>query len=1135
MSTGMICDGIAASEAIDSSGEILDVAGCDISDFEEGRGTINWEHRGSDAEGASANDTVGRILFAKKIFSAEDCSDDRQLQYWRELQLPMIYIIYRLFDGSGHPGATALAAIMRDCKKNQEKNLIGLSIEGTTLKKEKNGGRLLRSVARRVAATEKPCNKSALSNVLSDPNDPTVQKQEHEHPLFARITDSVASAISPILDSEGLEKALTAGSYNVAPSALSGSAALQVEDRSLHNRIKAAARDWDRKTPFAKFLKHKLPEVSDEFLERFSGMVQELTLKKAQKAAIKQAVSQKVIGKLKAKGVTTPTVQEDQLTIRGKPASVAPGAKIHFDEKKGVLHTPRGSFPMYIPSRDTETPDAAQKFENILSDPKVTKFHDYAMENWSKLHQRLKAGTLPPEVVMHGVLFSQMSPNTPVPNQELMYSHLVDAMNSTGKDPRSKEGLDTLRRDWLDRDQPQKWPEHSREHFQRLEGQLRLQNDSKANGRVVGDIGAFMLANNKFKNVEQYHTLHNSLVDLIGRHRGDARSGVEELMFHKDQAKKWEAMRSRALASGREDPGEYAAGPSVPGLAPKTARYTYGMLGGGNVTVPDTHFARYLFGLDKDKDINSISYIKDQLWDTKNSSVMNAIDRYYGKHHDAVKHMQSHPVWGKHFEKPEDAIFPAFWKNWVSIVPHEKARGMSAWGWNESTDHRPFWEAVGPYLRKNETDTNLASRTAKTHHDWVEKYGEMPAQLLYFRYLVPQLLEAAEKRESQQSVMKFEALGIDLQKAGVARKPAVYSIPDVVKFRGKDVKPGVASIHSADAEPNKLVALLGHNKTHFLAVPAEKVRAWDKTDLIKLPKNAKGYTVRRHPEQLEASTVISHDVHGLSEYTHHPEVKSMIHGLDFGKQTNTPAGVRAGMNDKHSFWARSPNGKRVYVKGAGTTSDKGISHDFGEAHREALYHNLAKDFYGLGQYVTPTAVVTHPTTGEHMTVVQHTGGEHFNSQFEHYDQLQELKEKGELHKIALMDMINDNMDRHLGNFTMSPNGLKLIDHGLTFSSKPYYVGGNAITAEADADEEPIHPEAVKWVSGLKPEELDQQMRRHNVPTPFIDEARRRLQALKQHLKTSPGSLADAIEAPFNLTPTEHQKILGRGAKIGFGQ
>ena len=1146
----MIIDGVFASEAIDSSGEILDVEGCDISDMEQGLGVLNWEHRGDDAAGASANDIIGKVVFCKKIFGPEDCTDSRQLEYWQKIQLPMIYGICRLFDSSGHPGAIAAAAMIRDYQKNGEPLLIRYSIEGTTLEKEKGGNRLLRSIARRVAATIKPCNKSCHSGVIADPNDPTVKKGEHAHPNFTPLGGSMEWEGKPEIDSPEIRKALEAGGYNSAPGTLTGGSALQREDAGLRNRVKAAVRDWDRKTPFRKFLKHRLPEASDGFIDRFSDLVHDYTIKKAQKDAIKSYLVKKIKEKVKveapkknpaknpakAAGKPAPAPKaapikvepDNRLTIRGKPVEPNPGIdKPHFDEGTGVLHTARGSFPMYIPSRDKETPDAAQKFHNIMHDPKVEKFHDYAMENWSKVHQHLKNGTLPPEVVMHGVLFSQLSPNTPVPMQELMYAHLVDSMKATGTDLRSPEGHEKLKADWFKRDQPQQWPEHSRDHFARLESLLRMGKDSKLTGRKAGDIGGFMLANNKFKNMEKYHTLHNSLTDLIGRHRHDARSGVEELMFHKKQAGLWDAKRERQTAKGQPDIGPYSAGPSVPGLATKTARYTYGMLGGGNVTVPDTHFSRYLFGLDKDKDMETIKYIRDGLlWNPDNSHIMGGLDRYYGQHHDAVKHMLQHPKWGKHFEKPEDAIFPAFWKNWVGIVPHEAARGMKTGGWNEATDHKPFWDAVGPYMRKAEgVDAALAARTAKTHSDWVEKYGEMPAMLMYFHYLVPQLLASSEKAAKEQQVVKFEEMAIELLQKGALTdmeqnpgklkemvKPKKVlkmpdDVPETVQYGGKTVKPGVGYIPGG-----KKMVFFGTTPEHLIGVPREKAHSWTTEDLMKIPR-AKGASVQRYPEPLAEASIASHAVHAVPEYTHHDDVKDMIDGLDFDAEKQN---ATDGINAHQSFWTKN-KGKRLYVKANHDESD------FDEPSREALYHNLARDFYGMGQYVTPTGIVYHPRTGQKHAVVQNvTGGQHLDTENpEHQATLKALGENGELHKMTMMNIIAANHDRHRGNFMMTPGGMKLIDHGYAFASNDmhmtptpdylkYYHGYHGSPVALN-----LHPEAAKWVQGLDPQKLDMEMRRHGVPHKYVDEARRRLVAL-QHESRKPGAtITSILKAPFH--------------------
>ena len=166
MSTGMLLDGIAGSEAIDSSGEILSVKGADISSLEKD-GTLNWEHRGDDAPGASPNDVIGRVIKAKKIFGADDCENDREKFFWDKIELPFIYCVFRLHDGAGHPGAVAAAAAIRDAEANGEAPVLNFSVEGSTLEKKNNT--LLRSVIRRIALTQKPCNKSAHSGILARP------------------------------------------------------------------------------------------------------------------------------------------------------------------------------------------------------------------------------------------------------------------------------------------------------------------------------------------------------------------------------------------------------------------------------------------------------------------------------------------------------------------------------------------------------------------------------------------------------------------------------------------------------------------------------------------------------------------------------------------------------------------------------------------------------------------------------------------------------------------------------------------------------------------------------------------------------------------------------------------------------
>lgn len=191
--TGMILDGVASSELIDSAGEILEVAGCDISDFQSGMAILNFEHNPN----KDADKIVGKVLGAHKIFTEKDCENERQLYFWKEVNenssvpIPIIYIMGRLFDGSGHKQAEALAAQIRDHIRNDEKIIVRFSIEGTTL--EKQGNRLVSTIARDCALTVKPCNRTCDSGVLLDPNAPLTETKPEipeikEEPLIVEET-----------------------------------------------------------------------------------------------------------------------------------------------------------------------------------------------------------------------------------------------------------------------------------------------------------------------------------------------------------------------------------------------------------------------------------------------------------------------------------------------------------------------------------------------------------------------------------------------------------------------------------------------------------------------------------------------------------------------------------------------------------------------------------------------------------------------------------------------------------------------------------------------------------------------------------------------------------------------------------
>lgn len=174
---GMLVSGIAACEAIDSSGEIVKIDGLDISSLERD-GVLNVEH-----ESKSITNIVGKILKSKKIFSEKDCENENQLKFWKQVKVPYLWIVAELFDDVGHTEAQNIAALMRyDQKakkegkyKNDMAQLINFSVEGAKLRKEANI--VVRSIARKVSITITPCNKVAEAEIY-EPQTPSAKPME---------------------------------------------------------------------------------------------------------------------------------------------------------------------------------------------------------------------------------------------------------------------------------------------------------------------------------------------------------------------------------------------------------------------------------------------------------------------------------------------------------------------------------------------------------------------------------------------------------------------------------------------------------------------------------------------------------------------------------------------------------------------------------------------------------------------------------------------------------------------------------------------------------------------------------------------------------------------------------------------
>jgi predicted NAD-dependent protein-ADP-ribosyltransferase YbiA (DUF1768 family) len=236
LSKGLIIDGIAATEAVDSQGETLSIEGADISALEAGLGRINDNH------GKQFSHSIGRVLSAKKIYKAEDCDTDRQTMYWNKIKRPYIYTKAELYDDAEHPNAKAAAAIIKHLNKDNAPLSVKMSVEGAVLAR-KDGGVLDRTKVHSVALTFTPANKQTLvmpvsmeksdsSNIDWEVLSKSVAISANTRTFIEtnsieqRLIDATQTVLSVINKVTELKKALTAGYNGNGPQGLTGGAVL---------------------------------------------------------------------------------------------------------------------------------------------------------------------------------------------------------------------------------------------------------------------------------------------------------------------------------------------------------------------------------------------------------------------------------------------------------------------------------------------------------------------------------------------------------------------------------------------------------------------------------------------------------------------------------------------------------------------------------------------------------------------------------------------------------------------------------------------------------------------------------------------------------------------------------------------
>lgn len=280
----VILEGPFSVETPDTSGEVLIIKGADISDLQTGRALVNCEHINPEDMDEKELDKsipeaknfkgyqviVGRVLFAKKIFSKEDCDNDRQLQTWNKFKKPMIYGAIEIWDGpDAHENARALASLARLFKDMPDGPRIGLSVEGKTI--DRSGNMLNETVISRMAATLKPANRTVRVNVVDNSllhkttslNSFFIENLEIQPIDITKALDKLKKAMAK--EGEAIKKTLTAGIPSGAPGSRTQGEALQSPDRA--KKISKIAKALKKKHPKSD-LETMLSKASDEQLDK---------------------------------------------------------------------------------------------------------------------------------------------------------------------------------------------------------------------------------------------------------------------------------------------------------------------------------------------------------------------------------------------------------------------------------------------------------------------------------------------------------------------------------------------------------------------------------------------------------------------------------------------------------------------------------------------------------------------------------------------------------------------------------------------------------------------------------------------------------------------------------------------------
>jgi hypothetical protein len=764
--------------------------------------------------------------------------------------------------------------------------------------------------------------------------------------------------------------------------------------------------------------------------------------------------------------------------------------------KEGVLHTvDSGDFKLFVPHDQLyhailhpELPNSKNVIpggERVAKQIQETVHEPWnrAMEQWKVVNSLARQRKLPEAVLWHAAAFASYSRNTHVNLQEKMYDAMSKLVKDFGYDatkPIGQEMLIRLRREHAD----------TREKYN---AQSPIDIDDEGASKKVAPYEEPLV---------HYHEWHPQNWALVSKF-GDQGDRIAKAL-----------MDTKVKEKG-----------SLKGFNSKMVRYMLAMSGAGDLFIPDRHGISAIFNLQNHEasdeghsDVKKRIYLTKLLTEPKNYHLLREIDKFINTNHPVSKHvLEKHP---EHFKSNQmQSIFPTTWLMWLMHPWYDKLRGLENHANNLGTDHYSFWHNVIDILHHHTIPTgqdNLAKqelrpdplpmRTAAAQHEIEDKYGSDIAGFAYFAYILPALQQHEFKNHTspQEIVRKVEAAYVEI-------KEAYHYIEDLQKIEASDMdrSAGELTLHTG-----KTYNLIAHDGDHYyIANHGEK----DPKNILKIQKNDAGGLAPKFSVKLSNNpNLLVKPEHAIPHLTSDPKQLDLINGIDFSNSVQEPKHFLPGHNSSESlgkaFWTNNAQGDSVFVKKGSTHL-----HDT-QGNAEAAVHQLANNFFGLGEFVPTTTAFKSPINDRTWVAVKgipHATHRKYLS-VDHRQLMDSLRENGTIDKMVLMDSILGNTDRNSQNYVISspPDGkqsVHLIDHGgcLQEGASPRlrkdmldWSGPSGGLNDDDWNKD-FHKDTAKWVNNLDPAVYRNLLTKYQIHPTVIDSSVNTLNHLRTYFQNNP--------------------------------